>query len=1111
MRFSPYPLKTCILLLCSLAACNTPSTEPVSTSVSEPEAPLFKRLSADSTGVNFSNQLPIIEQLNIINYEYFYNGGGVAIGDVNNDGLPDLYFTANLAPNKLYLNKGDMQFEDATRQAGVQGKATWATGVTMADVNQDGWLDIYVCRSGKFPGAGSRANELFINNGDGTFTDQAEAYGLADAGTATQAAFFDFDRDGDLDVFLLNHNTESLYGQAMLPLRYKRDEKTADRLYRNDGGTYTDISRQAGLQSNPLGYGLGVGIGDLNQDGWPDIYVCNDFVEQDYLYINDRKGGFVESLKAMTKHTSNFSMGNDLADYNNDGLTDIMVADMVAEDNYRQKTNMAAMSTEQFYQAVNNGFHYQYMVNTLQLNNGNGTFSEAAQLAGISNTDWSWATLMADYDLDGWKDLFVTNGFRLEHSNKDFINQRKQIGGDLDLNDPQQRMQHIKQLLPLLPTGKVNNYIYQNEGNLHFTKRSADWGMDIPSWSNGAAYGDLDLDGDLDLVVNNVDMAAFIYQNQAMETRGHHYLKVRFAGPNGNRNGIGAQVEILDEGRYQLYSHYLSRGYQSGVNPGIVLGLGRQSVIDRLRITWPDGKEQLLTGIKADQEIRVQYEEARLSAKAETTPAPLMVNHTPATDLIIRHRENDYDDLSREVLLPHKMSQWGPALAVADVDGDGLDDIFAGGAKGQAAVLVLQKADGSFAPSTSQPWSGQKQGEDVDALFFDPDQDGDPDLYIVRGGNEVAEGDPLLQDLLYLNNGEGRFRLAANWLPALPYSGGRVLTGDYDADGDADLFVTGRQQPGKYPLPGRSLLLRNEGTGFTEVTDSLAPDLARIGMVTDARWLDADADGLMDLALVGEWMPLTIAYQRESGFELWQQEGSTGWWFSLASADLDQDGDQDLIAGNLGLNYKYKASAEEPFEIYAGDFDDNGKLDIVLGYYNSGELYPLRGRQCSAEQVNQIKEQFPTYADFGNATLEQVYGDNLMEALHYKAQTFASGIFYNQGDGSFEQQPFTNRAQLSSINAILLEDVDRDGVDDLLMAGNLFVSEPETPRNDAGMGALLLAKGNGQFDWQDPRHSGFAAGGDVRQLKPINLADGSRGVLVANNNHFMQLFRLSAK
>lgn len=1096
-------LPATLLALALLSCTDTPQEQPQENQAAK--GPLFTLLPSDSTGVSFNNALPIIEQVNILNYEYFYNGGGVAIGDINNDGLADLYFTANLAPNKLYLNKGGMHFEDITSKTGVEGKTSWATGVTMVDINQDGWLDIYVSRSGKFPGEESRANELFINQGDGTFKDEAKAYGLDDSGYATQAAFFDYDKDGDLDVYLLNHNTESLQGKAMAPLMAQRSPLVGDKLYRNDNGRYTDVSQEAGLRANPLGYGLGVGIGDLNQDGWPDIYVSNDFVEQDYLYLNNQQGGFVESIKSMTKHTSNFSMGNDLADMNNDGLTDIIVADMVAEDNYRQKTNMASMSTEQFYQAVNMGFHYQYMINTLQLNNGNGSFSEIGQMAGVSNTDWSWATLMTDFDLDGHKDLFISNGFRLEHSNKDFVNQRKAMGEQYDLSDPEQRMQYIRTLLPLLPSGKVSNYMFRNNGDLTFSKVSQDWGFDIPSWSGGAAYGDLDNDGDLDLVVNNIDMEAFIYRNNARENNSNHSLRLTFEGPAGNKQGIGTSVEITTAAGIQSYQHYLSRGYQSSMQPGLLIGLGDAKKVEQLTVTWPDGRQEVLTSLEADQTLNLSHTKASAPKEEQAAPDPLFQNITAETNLILRHRENPFNDLSREVLLPHFMSQWGPALAVADVNGDGLVDIYAGGAKSQPGVLVHQTAAGKFQLSRSQPWTAMQEGEDVDAAFIDVDNDGDQDLYIVRGGNELNEGHTFLQDLLYLNNGQGNFSRAKNWLPEMKSSGGRIIPGDYDGDGDIDLFVTGRQKPGNYPLPGRSYLLRNDGNKYTDITETLAPSLARIGMVTDAAWTDVDGDGKTDLALTGEWMPLTIAYNRSDGFEIQTVEGTDGWWFALRAEDVDGDGDEDLIAGNLGLNYKYQASQEEPFEIYADDFDGNGKLDIVLGYYNSGERYPLRGRQCSSEQIPDLKKKFPTYDDFGKATLDQVYGPALENATHYVAKTFATTLFINEG-GKFTAHPLPNEAQLSSVNDILAEDFDGDGKLDLLMAGNLFVSEPETPRNDAGMGIFLKGDGKGGFTWVPLPESGFFAGGDVRHLVRYQLASGQDAVLVANNNHLVQLF-----
>ncbi|GJM32066.1 MAG: hypothetical protein DHS20C18_10670 [Saprospiraceae bacterium] len=1075
----------------------------------ESQETLFTQLPATVTGVAFRNDIPESSTMNSMVYEYFYNGGGVAVGDIDNDGLPDLYFVANLKENKLYKNKGNFQFEDITQEAGIKGSFGWSTGVTMVDINADGWLDIYVCKSGKGK-TKDRENELYLNNKNGTFTEVAAQYGLNFPGYSTQAAFFDFDRDGDLDLFLLNHNTTPINTNHPEKFKLQYDEFAGDKLFRNENGSFTDITKQAGIISNPLGFGLGISVGDLNQDGWPDIYVGNDYIEQDYLYLNNGDGTFTESLKTAIKHTSNFSMGTDIADFNNDGWLDIISLDMVAEDNYGIKTAMSGMNPAAFNHAVQHGFHYQYMYNALQLNNGNHKFSEIAQLAGISNTDWSWAPLFADFDNDGLKDLFVSNGLKRDFRNNDFRKYKLQR-----LKDAKTRGEKItvvmEELVEKTPQRKTKNYFFKNNGDLTFSKKTEAWGITTASFSNGAVYADLDADGDLDLVVNNIDEEAFIFKNNTTQ----NHLQLALEGPSKNPFGIGAFVKIKVDNQIQVLENYPTRGYQSAVSTVLHFGLGNAEVIDEIAIVWPDGKQEKLNNIKANQRLKLKYEQAISASPAESgwIPGGLFREVTADVGLYHRHIENEYDDFKKESLLPHKMSQFGPALAVGDVNGDGLQDFFVGGAKGHGGELYFQQKNGAFIPSSFSIWQKEKEYEDVAATFFDADNDGDLDLYVVSGGNEFDADSPFLQDRIYLNDGQKQFIKNERLLPKMLTSGACVKPFDYDLDGDVDLFVGGRLVPGKYAFPAQSYLLQNDGGMFKDVTKEVVSELTKPGMVTDAVWTDFNGDQQTDLIVVGEWMPILFFKNENGKFKreevlMNQNEGPmNGWWSSITPADLDGDGDMDYVVGNLGLNYKYKASREEPFEVFSNDFDGNGSQDIVLGYYNSGSLYPLRGRECSSTQMPFLKEKFPTYHEFGSAKLDQVYGaDKLKESLHLQVSTFASVILENLANEQFKVIRLPNEAQLSSINGSIAEDFDQDGILDVLFAGNLYQSEIETPRNDASVGLYLQGNGQMTFKAIPAFKSGLLLEGDVKKMEPIKLAGkGGQGILVAKNNDQLQL------
>ncbi len=1071
---------------------------------------LFTLLSPDRTGITFSNPIIENEQINILTYEYFHNGGGVAIGDVNNDGLSDIYFTGNLASNRLYLNKGDWAFEDITDKAGVGGSRGWNTGVTMVDINHDGWMDIYVCLSGNVPRE-FRANQLYINNHDGTFTERAAEYGIDNTGYTTQAAFLDYDLDGDLDLYILNHNILPIHDFKPSEVRNNYDPDVGDKLYENENGKYVDVSVTSGLHTNPLGYGLGVSISDLNQDDYPDIYIANDFLEHDYCYLNNGDGTFTDVIKSAFPQISQFSMGTDIADFNNDGWMDIISVDMVAEDNYRQKTTMRPMDRTKFYYAVEDGFHYQYMHNNLQLNRGNMHFSNISKLAGVSNTDWSWAPLFVDLDQDGFKDLIVTNGYKKDISNKDYLAlEKKKIkafqAGKIT------NTELFRTLLEAAPVTKIENYIFKNNGDYTFDKMNQKWGFDLPAFSNGAAYGDLDNDGDLDIAINNIDQEAFIYENSSRQLTGNNYLKVKLKGPEHNLLGIGAKLRIITRRDTQYIEQYLTRGFQSSVDPILHIGVGKQQTIDELRVNWLDGKENVLEALTVNQMIEISHDNSVPSHVKASIPPPLFEDVTKKFSLEVIHQENTFDDFEFEVLLPHKMSQWGPALATGDINGDGLTDFFLGGSVGYPGQIYTQQPSGKFQLIPQPSFAKHIAAEDVGASFFDADQDGDLDLYVASGGNEYPAYSRLFQDRLYINNGIGSFILNESALPEMLESGSVVKPCDFDQDGDLDLFVGGRMVPRAYPSLANSQILMNDRGIFSDITSKVAPGLLNLGMVTDAIWSDYDADGDPDLILSGEWMPLTIFQNKKGTFVRIKSDvldNAVGWGFSLAEGDFDKDGDSDYVLGNLGTNYKYKASYASPFQIHLNDFDKNGSLDIVLSYYEEGTLYPLRGKQCSSEQMPFISEKFPTYDLFAKADLGDIYGEaSLDTALHYKATEFRSFYTENLGDGTFKIHILPVEAQFSAIFSLLVTDVNQDGWDDIITAGNLYASEVETPRNDAGVGIVLINDHNKGFRTMNPDESGLYLPYDVKHMSFVNTPNGNNFILTALNQAPMRLIRL---
>jgi len=922
-------------------------------------------------------------------------------------------------------------------------------------------------------------------------------------------------------MFLLNHNVYVGVRGSFEELKSQTDPLVGDVLFKNEGGKFVDVSKTAGILQNPIGYGLGISVGDLNNDGWPDLYVGNDYSEHDYLYLNNTDGTFTETIKENTGHTSNYSMGNDISDFNNDGLLDMVTLDMVAEDNYGIKTSMSGMNPEKFNAHVAQGLHHQYMYNALQMNQGVGRdkqpkFSDVGQLAGVSNTGWGWGPLFMDVDNDGLQDLFISNGIKRDFRNNDFNTYRRAREAEIQKNPKLDKRAVLKDLIFKMPARREVNYMYKNLGNLKFSDKSEAWGITLPTCSNGAAYADLDNDGDLDLVLNNSDTLAFLYKNNSIEKKLGNYLKISFEGNKDNVNGIGARVTIKIKNGIQLKEHYTSRGFQSAVGNSLHFGLGDVTVVDTLEVIWSDGSIQSLAEIEGNQHLTLKYENAKKQDVAKQRQEKN--NRTPyfneaSISPEIRHEENDFNDFKRESLLPHKMSQFGPAAAVGDVNGDGLDDLFLGQSTGKAPQLYLQKASGDFEESRQPDFRYAKPAENVGAQFFDADGDGDLDLYVVNGSNE-SESSEDYKDQLFRNDA-GIFKLDTTALPSFSVSGSCVRPFDFDGDGDIDLFVGGRQVPGRYPSAADSYLLRNVSTSqkiaFTEVTEELAPMLQQLGMVTDAVWADIDNDTRADLIVVGEWMSPKILKNTEEGFQDITSsaglENEIGWWNAIAAADFDGDGDMDLVAGNLGLNYKYKASAEKPFEVYAADFDDSGSIDIVLGYYDEDELFPLRGRQCSSDQMPFIKEKFPTYDSFGKATMTDVFGEEkLRKAINYKATNFATCYFENTG-GKFNKSELPIAAQISSVNDISVADFTNDGNLDLLLAGNNYGSEVETPRNDASYGLLLTGDGQGNFKAMASEESRLLIQGDVRHIKKINLkrdAGTQASILFIKNNDLIE-------
>lgn len=1058
-------------------------------SCQEEQNTLFTSLSSNQTNIDFANIFEETEALNINEYLYAYNGGGVAIGDINNDGLPDIYFTANQLANRLYLNQGDFQFKDITESAGVAGlfgEDKWTTGAAMADVNDDGWLDIYVSQVSGYKQLNGR-NQLFINNGDLTFTEQAAEFGLDVSGYAQQVAFFDYDLDGDLDMYQLNHSVHNADSYQKATIRLKRDSLAGDRLFRNENGQFVDVSEEAGIYGGTVGYGLAVGVGDINNDGCPDIYVSNDFHENDYVYYNNCDGTFREDIRGTLSQSSTFSMGNDLADFNNDGLLDIMSLDMKPYDEAIKKQSAGADPYNIYEYKLSFGYFYQFPRNMLQLNQGNlfesnVQFSEIGQLAGVAATDWSWSTLFADLDNDGWKDIFITNGIVRRPNDLDYIN--------YTYNEEVQKKASSLEMAAQMPDGAVPNFAYRNKGNLQFEDVSKKWGLDWKGCSMGTAYGDLDNDGDLDLVVNNLNSLASIYRNTSS---GNNYLKVKLNGKAGNRFGIGAKIEITTDAVTQMQVLNPVRGWLSAVDHTLLFGLGKAEIIDELKVTWSDGRIQLLKDVKINQTLTLDQKLAQpKEVIADKTPKLFKdVSSEIGVDFV--HIENQYIDFNQERLIPHKLSTEGPSIAVADVNGDGFLDFHIGGAFGQAGAIYLNQSNSSFQKVNIEALAQDKNFEDVEATFFDADGDSDLDLYVVSGGGQSVPAQ-LLQDRLYLNDGQGNFSKATT-LPYFSANGACVVAADFDDDGDEDLFVGTRSVVGAYGQSPDAHLLWNDGQGQFELAT-----IEKLGMVTDAAWLSETKK----LAVVGTWMPITFLKFTADKIATTTIPDTEGWWNTIHAADLDNDGDLDLLGGNLGLNSDLKATTDQPLELLVEDFDRNNSIDPILTYHVEGKQWVYDGLDKLKKQLPSLQAQYATFTEFSEDELDDIFPTATADTKK-KAVQLASIYLINNGNDSYTTIPLPTPLQYAPIYAFTTNDFDEDGNTDIIAVGNFDGNTPALGRFNASFGNLLLGKPNGSFEDIAPRKSGFAVYGAARDAVKID-----NHLIVARNNAPIRVFKVES-
>ncbi len=1080
---------------------------------SENKDALFSKLDASQTGINFINEVKNGADMNIFKYRNFYNGGGVAIGDINNDGLSDIYFTSNLGTNKLYLNKGNFKFEDISKTAGVEGYKSWSTGVVMVDLNGDGLLDIYVCNAGNTINS-VRKSQLFINNGNLTFTDKAEQYNLADTGITTHAAFFDYDKDGDLDVYILNN---SFIPVSSLNYSNKRDLRDkdwdvaeilkggGDKLMRNDNGKFVDVSEKSGIYGSLIGFGLGVTVGDVNGDLYPDIYISNDFYERDYLYINNKNGTFTEQIQGWTAHISQSSMGADMADVNNDGKADIFVTDMLPEPDERLKTTTNFENYDLFIRKVNLGFYNQYMQNTLQINNGDNQFLEIANHAGVAKTDWSWGALLFDMDNDGYKDIYVCNGIYNDLTNQDFV--------DFFANEFMQKMvvtgkkEEIQTIISKMPSTPIPNYAFKNNKNLTFTNEAKKWGLDTPSFSNGAAYADLDNDGDLDLVVNNVNMESFVYRNNSEKNKKNHYVKVKLKGDNQNKFAVGSIVELFSGKEILRQELIPSRGFQSSVDYVMTFGIGTKK-IDSLHVIWPNDKFQTVKNITNNSTINLDIKNAKLNY----TPNAVNLKSffTESKTPFIAHKENNYVDFDHEGLISKMLSQEGPSLAVADINGDGNEDVFIGGAKGQAGKIYLNKGNGNYSITDQKDFDADANFEDTAASFFDADNDGDMDLLVGSGGNEKTD-QANYKNRLYLNNAKGIFIKSKTNIPTTNNNVSVIAPNDFDNDGDIDVFIGSRSVPGVYGIDPKHLLLENEGKGnFTNVTDKKAFKINSVGMITDAVWEDIDNDSKKDLILVGDWTAPMIF--KNNGRRLVEFKSNLtnfhGFWNAVSCVDLNNDGKKDLILGNKGTNTSYKATNANPMKLFINDFDNNGTIEQITTRSNAGKDLPVSLKQELAKQIPSIKKKNLNYSDYSKKTFQELFAKEVVDnSIQKTVNIQESVIAINKGNGKFEIKALPKEVQFSCVNSITALDVNKDGILDLILGGNQYEFKPQFSRLDANYGSVLLGNKNETFSWVPYNQSGFFVKGEVKQVKIIKDKNKKVSIIAVINDNTPKIFR----
>ena len=1059
-----------------------------------PANTLFVSLNPSQTNINFQNELTEGLNTNILMYEYFYNGGGVAAGDFNKDGQVDLYFTSNMGDNKLYLNKGNLKFEDITSLSGTGGRpGPWKTGVNAVDINADGKLDIYLCYSGALPPA-KRTNQLFINTGNDSqgvphFEEKAESFGLASSGFSNQSYFLDYDKDNDLDLLLLNHNPKNLpllNEQGTAELLKKDNPEKGLRLFKQTNGKFEDITTTSGINGSELSYGLGLGISDFNEDGWPDFYVSNDYSVPDYLYINNKNGTFSNKLESNLGHTSQFSMGNDVADINNDGLIDIYTLDMLPEDNRRQKLLLTPDNYSKFNLNLRSGFYYQYMRNMLQLNNGNGTFSEIAQISGISNTDWSWSALFADYDNDGWKDLYVTNGYLRDYTNLDFINYMNeyvQQEGRLKRED-------VLEIIKKMPSSNVVNCIFQNNQGNSFTKKNIDWGTEHVSNSNGAAYADLDNDGDLDLVVNNINQPAFVFRNDSRNQNSNHFLQVQLEGINGNTQGLGARIKVYYNGKVQSIEQNPARGYLSTVSYILHFGLGNAEQIDSIQITWNSGKIQKLTGVKANQVLKL-FEKDAVSKKALAKEGSSWFAEVQSPVKFESPRVGT-NDFNRQLLLISQFSYNSPCITKYDLNSDGLEDVLIGGSGGHPTLIYLQKKNNGFELQNIPAFETDSLFETGDIAVVDVNADSKPDIYISSGGyHNLNPGDALLQDRLYLNDGKNNYIKSAG-VPKMEHSKSCVRVQDINGDGSPDLFVGARVIPGRYPETPRSYILINDGKGnFTDQTEKICPEIAKLGLVTDAIWVDLDLDKRNELVVVGEWMPVTV-YNMDQGkmknvSSQYFSKNYSGWWNKISVGDFNGDQKPDLMVGNIGLNTQFNVSEKEPLEMYYKDFDNNGSVDPIFSFYIQHKRYPYITRDELLTQLDQFRQRFSSYSSYSEVGLNDLFPESdLKEAGHLVADHMETTCFLSNQTGKFTLASLPKETQYSPVYTINQVDFNKDGKMDILLCGNNSKAKIRLGKFDSNYGILLAGDGAGNFAYINQTESGFKISGDVRSSIMIN-------------------------